>query len=79
MDLPTRKIEFIREFLKIEEEDSVLRLEKYLKKEMGRNGLSSNPFSIEEFNERISKSLNDSEMERVTENSVLLNEIQKWH
>jgi hypothetical protein len=79
MDLPTRKIEFIREFLKIEEEDSVLRLEKYLKKEMGRNGHSLNPFSIEEFNDRISKSVNDSEMERVTENSVLLNEIQKWH
>ncbi|NMH86702.1 hypothetical protein [Flavivirga algicola] len=43
MDLQTRKLEFIKEFLKIQSEDIIERLEKLLKKEKTTdfwNGLS---------------------------------------
>jgi hypothetical protein len=36
------------------------------------------PFSMEQFNDRIDQSMHDSAMNKVTENSELEMEIQKW-
>jgi hypothetical protein len=80
MDLQARKIEFVQEFLKIQREDIVMRLEELLKKE--KQKLYSErvePFSTEEFNERIEKSMDDSRNGRLTENKELLAEVKKWH
>ncbi|WP_147676071.1 hypothetical protein [Algibacter pacificus] len=80
MDLQTRKLEFIQEFLKIQSEDVISRLEKILKKE---NKNSDNgdlkPMTIEEFNSRIDTSMEDSENGRLTESSELKANIDKWN
>lgn len=74
MDIQTRKIEFIQEFLKVQSEELISRLESILK---NRND-ELNPFTIDEFNARIDESLKDSENDRVTESDELLAEIKQW-
>jgi hypothetical protein len=79
MDLQSRKIEFIQEFLKIQREDVVCQLEKLLKKEQSRlESEELKPFSVEVLNKRIDKSMSDSKDGKLTENKDLLAEIQKW-
>ena len=79
MDLETRKIEFIQEFLKIRSEEVISRLEKILRKE-NKNPDNENfkPMSMEEFNERIDKSMDDSEKGRLIKASDLKAKMQKW-
>ncbi len=79
MDLQSRKITFVQEFLKIQSEEVILRLEKLLEKEKGKmTVVEFTPMTIDEFNERIDESLNDSHYGRLTENSVLITEIKEW-
>jgi hypothetical protein len=79
MDIQSRKIEFIQEFLKIQREDIIIRLEKLLKKEKLKLDTEPNsPFTIDEFNDRINKSMEDSRNGRVTENNELVAEVKKW-
>lgn len=79
MDLQTRKIEFVQEFLKIQKEEAVLRLEKLLEKEKVKiEAEDFKPFSVEEFQKRIDRSVGDSKQNRLTGNADLLNEVQKW-
>jgi len=79
MDLQTRKITFVQEFLKIQSEEVVIRLEKLLKKEKEKiveNDL--HPMTLDEFNRQIDQSENDFENGRVTEVKDLLNLVEKW-
>ena len=79
MDLQSRKISFIQEFLSIQSEEVVIRLEKYLKKEkttMEEKGFK--PMSIAELNRRIDQSEQDSINGRLTEMDDFLTEIEKW-
>lgn len=80
MDLQTRKLELIQEFLKIESEEVISRLEKILKKE---NKISENedfkPMTIEKFNSRIDQSMEDSKNGRLIEASELKAKIDKWN
>jgi hypothetical protein len=80
MDLQTRKLELIQEFLKIQSEDVISRLEKILRKE---NKISENedfkPMTIEEFNSRIDQSMEDSKTGRLIEASELKAKIAKWN
>lgn len=79
MDLQTRKITFVQEFLKIQSEEIINRLEKLLEKEKGK--ITENdftPMTFDEFNERIDKSLLDSKNDRLIENINLREEIQEW-
>ena len=78
MDLQSRKIAFVQEFLNLQSEEAVSRLEKLLNLEQkwDRHGLKS--MTIKEFNERIDKSLEDSNHGRLTEVQSLLEEIEKW-
>ncbi len=79
MDIQTRKINFIQEFLKIQNEEVVIRFEEILNKEKDRNPdrlLSS--MSIEDLNKRIDLSLSDSQNDNITEINDLLDEITKW-
>ena len=79
MDIQSRKIEFIQEFLKIQREDIIIRLEKLLKKEILKLDSEPNsPFTIDEFNKRIDKSMDDSRNGRVTENNELFAQVKKW-
>jgi hypothetical protein len=79
MDLQTRKIEFIQEFLKIQSEDLVLRLDKLLKKETSKVEVNQlKPFTVIELQNRISKSMKDSKAGKLTANSELLYDIKQW-
>lgn len=60
MDIQSRKIEFVQEFLKIQSEDVISHFEKLLKKEKNTEAKrSSSPMSIAELNKRIDQSEND--------------------
>lgn len=76
MDIQTRKIEFVQEFLKLTSEEAISRLEQQLKKERKRNTVS--PMSVGDLNRRIDASLIDSENDKVTEANDLMAEIEEW-
>jgi len=79
MDLQTRKISFVQEFLNLQNEEIISLFEKLLKKE--KNIISNSelqPMTLDEFNKRIDKSLEDSKKGRLTESIKLKSEIEKW-
>lgn len=78
MDLQSRKIEFVQEFLKLQSEEAISRLEKLLKMEKKWDGNGLEPMTVKEFNDRIDKSMKDSKNGRLTEVNDLLAEIEKW-
>jgi uncharacterized coiled-coil protein SlyX len=79
MDLQTRKIAFVQEFLSIQSEEVISRLEKYLKKEkITMEEKAFQPMTIEELNRRIDQSEQDSINGRLTEMNDFLAEIEKW-
>ena len=79
MDLQTRKLEFIKDFLKLTSEEAVITLEKILKKQKQSDFESDLvPMPLEELNSRIDKSLEDSKNGRLTHSTELKSEIDKW-
>jgi hypothetical protein len=79
MDLQTRKTAFVQEFLSIESEEIISRLEKYLEKEKITTKVKTfRPMTIAELNRRIDQSEQDSINGRLTESKDLLKEIKKW-
>jgi len=77
MDLDTRKVIFIRDFLKLESEKAISQFEKLLKKEI-KADLELKPMSIAEFHKRIDTSIDDSKNGRITDVDELISEIEKW-
>ncbi len=79
MDLQTRKIEFIQEFLKIESEELISRLETLLQ---GPNKKSDDhrfrPMTMDEFKARIDRSMEDSKNGRWISAEDLLKKIDTW-
>ena len=59
MDLQTRKIEFVQEFLKLQSEELVSQFENLLKSKMQK---STKPMSVAELNSRMDQSENDFKM-----------------
>ena len=79
MDLQTRKISFVQEFLSIESEEIISRLENFLKKEKKVNTTKEfSPMTMEEFQNRINQSMEDSKNGRVISSKDLLKEIKEW-
>ena len=73
MDIQTRKIEFVQSFLKLQSEEISSQFEKLLNKAKKSNTEKEfKPFTIEELNERISKSEDDFENGRFKTTSELL-------
>ena len=77
MDLQTRKIIFIQEFLKLESEKAISQLEKLLQKETNTTS-ELKPMTTQELQKRIDQSINDSENGRLIEVNDLISEIEKW-
>ena len=77
MDLQTRKINFIQDFLKLESEKAISHLEKLLQKET-QNNSEMKPMTMKEFQKRINQSSEDSKNRQLTENRKLISEIEKW-
>ena len=79
MNIETRKITFIQEFLKLQNEEIVIGLEKLLHKrkaELIEDEMK--PMSMEKFNSDIEQSLEDSKNGRTISAKKLRDEIQKW-
>lgn len=73
MSLEARKIEFVQEFLKLQSEEAVSRLEKILRKEKNAsNERIFEPMTQEELNKRIDKSESDFRNNRFKSSSELL-------
>ena len=79
MDLQTRKLELIQEFLKVQSEEVILKLEKILSKENKKYEEEGfKPMTVEEFNARIDQSMEDSKNGRLIEASELKAKIDQW-
>lgn len=79
MDIQTRKIRFVQEFLKVQNEQTISHLEKMLQKEIKASDPEVfQPMSIEEFNERIDQSMDDSQNGRLIEAGKLKVKMKKW-
>ncbi len=78
MDLETRKKEFVREFLKVQNEEIIIQLENILRKENKSVQDKAEPMSVEEFNLRIDKSMDDSRSGKLVEASDLKARMKKW-
>ncbi len=79
MDLEERKISFVQEFLRLQNEEIVSGLENFLRKrkaEMIEEDLK--PMSVEEFNKEIDQAIDDSKNNRITKATDLKLKVQKW-
>lgn len=77
MDIQTRKIEFIQEFLKLQNEELISRLENLLRTDKSKNH-DFDPMTIDELNSRVDQSMKDSKSDRLTTSDDLIAEIEKW-
>lgn len=73
MNLEARKIEFVQEFLKLQSEEAISRLEKILRneKKMSENRLIE-PMTQDELNKRIDQSESDFQNNRFKSSAELL-------
>lgn len=73
MDIQSRKLEFIQDFLKLQSEEVIAQFEKLLKKAKNiEEEKKLEKLSVEELNERISKSEDDFENKKFKTTSELL-------
>ncbi|MFP9097533.1 hypothetical protein ACLI09_00640 [Flavobacterium sp. RHBU_24] len=72
MDLQTRKIEFVQEFLKLENEEIVAILEVVMKQQTANTEDAFKPMTIDELNARIDKSEDDFKNGRYKSTEELL-------
>jgi hypothetical protein len=70
MDLQTRKLNFIQDFLKLESEKVIAQFERLMKKSSADSDLK--PMSLEEFNNGIDQSEDDFKNGRYKDSSELL-------
>jgi hypothetical protein len=74
MDLQTRKITFVQEFLQLQNEDIINSLEELLiRKKQEQADVLSEPMSIYQFNKEIDESMQDSKEGKLTKASILKN------
>ncbi|MGJ8665857.1 MAG: hypothetical protein ACSHW7_05790 [Patiriisocius sp.] len=77
MNLEARKIEFIQEFLKLQSEEAISRLEKMLRKEsIAYNKQIAEPMTQYELNNRIDESEADFKNNRFKTSSQLLDKFE---
>lgn len=79
MDLQSRKIVFVQEFLKVQSEELISKLEDLLRKES--KSLLDDELRLmtaEDLNSRIDKSMEDSKSGRITKASDFKDRIDKW-
>ncbi|WP_326981752.1 hypothetical protein VUJ46_16160 [Chryseobacterium sp. MYb264] len=73
MDIQTRKLEFIQDFLKLQSEEVIAQFEKLLRNAKNiEAGNTLEPLTVEELNNRISQSENDFKNKKFKTTSDLL-------
>lgn len=79
MNILARKMNFVQEFLRISDEDLIVKLENFLKTERKKRiEKEISPMTMDEFIEMIEKSEDDAKNGRVTDARELLNRIERW-
>ena len=79
MDLESRKISFVQEFLRLENEDLINKLEEILHKRKAELlEEEMRPMSVKQYNKEIDKALDDSKNNWLTKASDLKLKVQKW-
>lgn len=78
MDISRSKIEFIKNFLALQNEELIARFEKLLKSEKAKEDALFTPMSEKELNRRIDKSLKDAEDGKLTRAEDLLKDLEEW-
>ncbi|AWH85569.1 hypothetical protein HYN59_10815 [Flavobacterium album] len=79
MDLEARKITFVQEFLRLQNEEIISALEKFMhtsKAELTERNMS--PMSLEQLNTETDQSIEDAQSGRITKASDLRDKIKKW-
>ena len=80
MDIQTKKLHFVQEFLRLKDESLIDKLNNLLKTERKKKiEKELKPFSKKEFNEMIDSAESDSENGRLMAASELKNEIDSWN
>ena len=77
MDLQTRKIAFVQDFLKLESEKVIVQFEKLLQKQTNSSS-TLEPMSVADFQKRIHQSVSDSNEGKLTSSEHFLVEIAEW-
>lgn len=78
MDIQSRKIEFIKDFLQLQSEQALVRFEKLLRLEK-LNDKDLKQLSIEELNDRIDQSVLDYEQGNIVSSMELQEEMAQWN
>ena len=79
MDLQARKITFVQEFLRLQNEEIINGLENLLRKKKAEQFEKElKPMSLEQFNNEIDQAIEDSKNEKVIKASDLKAKIKKW-
>jgi hypothetical protein len=76
MNLQSRKINFVQEFLKLNNEKVISKLEKLLKDEKSK--LPTKPLSLKQLNSMIDKAEDDSKQNRKKNVRQLKKEVNSW-
>jgi len=79
MDIQTRKINFVQEFLRLRNIKLIEKLEKILLEDKARDYEANlKPLSIDSFEEMIDKSMEDTKLRNVVEARELKESAKKW-
>lgn len=79
MNIQIRKLTLIEEFLKINDEEIISKVESLIKEEKNKRYESrQTPMSLDEFREKIDQAKRDSEEGRVISHQDLKRKIQTW-
>ncbi len=79
MDIISRKLSFVQEFLRISDEKLIAKLERMLRSERKKKiSKELSPMTMDEFNEMIDLSEEDFKNGRVTETKELLKIVETW-
>jgi len=79
MDIQTRKINFIQEFLRLRNSKLIEKLEKILLEDKAVNYEANlNPMSIDDFNEMIDQSVEDAKQGKVISAQDLNESVKTW-
>ena len=79
MDIQTRKINFVQEFLRLRNVKLIEKLEKILLEDKAKDYEANlKPLSVEDFNGMIEKSVEDAERGNIVSARELKDSVKKW-
>ena len=79
MDLQAMKITFVQEFLRLQNEEIISGIEKLIKNKKPKFfEMNHNKMNMKQFNDEIDQALDDSQNDRVINQTDLKSKIKKW-